>query len=833
MPEEKTASSKPKSIFPSADQLPAELLPLSWCCFRFKWDGHRWKKPPYSTRDDSKIGATAEYETDFRPFADAVVGAARHKHDGVGLVFRDQGYVGIDFDDCRDPNTGEIHPEVVNWLRWFSATYAEVSVSGTGVHVICKGKIPRTTTPTPLPNAKGITIEIYSNNRYFTATGLLLKEHQLQVSDCQVSVDKLRAHVDKKTASGSASDAKNKKQNMSPLSRMLVQKLYLNYLDDLLRAPEGTGNSKLNDTAFFAARAYRSGALGETTEEKIKAQLLQIVTREWKNPHDEHGARGTIDSGWSGGLEAEPLNVSNTTAIRFLPGDLETALHASESVLHAMGLKYFERNRELVHTIYGRDAKEKGYERAAESVIIAVASHSTLIGDLDKLSQFFVPGESDVPRILHVPASVPGHLHNRVETKPREVPFPTLDMVTASPVLLPSGRISQEQYEEGVLFVPRDRSLYPSVPDHPTREDALVLLQQFDEVFGEFPFVDPNNEGLPSQKTASYSVALCIPLSLVARPKLGLGAYIPLITVNAPTPRYGKTKIIKAGVVAALGYQPTTVHFVDEEEFGKHLLPLMRAGDRAILIDNVERTLQSTKLNILITENVLRDRILGESKDVVLKNFAVFFATGNNLIIGGDLTTRALRCDIDAKLERPEERNFSFDPVERAQERHPRLVVAACTALRAYILAGMPWELKRAPWGGFKEWDRLVSGCLVWLGYADPYETRDRIIGADPVRSANADILQEWHKVYGEQPVSLRMIKKDKGEVYEALLEKNLWNGHYAQWILRRLENKVLDGYRLVRLKGQSQFCVQKLKGRQEELGFSASGSAPQDKRNF
>ena len=196
-----------------------------------------------------------------------------------------------------------------------------------------------------------------------------------------------------------------------------------------------------------------------------------------------------------------------------------------------------------------------------------------------------------------------------------------------------------------------------------------------------------------------------------------------------------------------------------------------------------------------------------------LKNVAVIFATGNNLVIGGDLSTRALRCDIDEKCEHPESRKFEFDPVRRAIEHHPKLVMAACLALRAFILAGSPWTPRREPWGGFEEWDKLICGCLTWLGYADPYEARERIIKDDPIRSASGELLEVWFKKYGDRPVSLNEIKADftQNEVYDMLLKDNRWDGHHVQWILRKMQNKVVDSFRLRRLEGRGRFCVEQV----------------------
>ena len=787
-------SSKPSPVFPAADRAPAELLDKPrWVGFRYKWNGHEWKKPPCSAitgeeRDWPKSGAV---------FSEAVAGAAKLRLDGVGLHLREgDGLCGIDFDDCRDPETGKVDPAVESWLRWF-ASYSEISVSGTGIHVICRGSVAKALTATPLPDSNGAKVEMYSHSRYLTFTGNRIG-NPVTIVDCQPGIDKLLAHLGQASGPGT--------RDPRPMSKSSARKIHADNLAALRSAAQGEGNSLLNSCSFFAGRAFAGGAL-EGTEEQIKDELLDIVTKEWSKPHDRAGAAATIDSGWSSGI-AQPLALRAVDGIVTNPGNVVEMTKRSEQVLHSIGLKYFERSRELVNTSYGRDLAEvAGITRAQDSVVIIKASHSTIVRDLDQQATYVVVSRGE-EKACHVPKIIPVQIHDRVLSEPRDVPFPTLDMVTGSPVLLPSGQVSQNIFAEGVLFVPGSRHRFPLVPDRPTMADARAAMSLFREIFKGFPFVDPGGKA-EREKTASYSVALAGALSLVARPYLGIRA-IPLFVTSASTARSGKTKIVEAISGAALGYKPTAVHFTDEEELGKHLQPLMRAGDRAVMLDNVERTLQSSKLCILITGGLLRDRVLGESTDVILKNYAVLFATGNNIVVGGDLAVRALRCDIDPGLERPESRRFDFDPVARAVERHPQLVVAALTALRAYVLDGAPWTLERAKWGGFEAWDSLVSGCLAWLGFADPFLARERLIDADPIRTANVDILDAWFSRYKDRPVTLAEIRGDAGEVYDHLLDKGHWNGHHAQWLLRRLEGKICGGYRLDRLEGRSRFRVVK-----------------------
>ena len=91
-----------------------------------------------------------------------------------------------------------------------------------------------------------------------------------------------------------------------------------------------------------------------------------------------------------------------------------------------------------------------------------------------------------------------------------------------------------------------------------------------------------------------------------------------------------------------------------EEELEKRLGAALLAGDIAISIDNCDHPLESVFLCQALTQRKLNIRVLGKSKNVETPVNATIFATGNNLVIAGDLTRRSLRCGMDAQCERPE-----------------------------------------------------------------------------------------------------------------------------------------------------------------------------------
>jgi hypothetical protein len=108
--------------------------------------------------------------------------------DGVGFVFGEADpYCGIDLDDARDPETGEIKPWAVSIVERLKS-YAEVSVSRTGIHIIVRAKLSRPGRKRPYDDG---AVEIYDRSRYFTLTGDPINE--CGIEDRQAEVEELYA----------------------------------------------------------------------------------------------------------------------------------------------------------------------------------------------------------------------------------------------------------------------------------------------------------------------------------------------------------------------------------------------------------------------------------------------------------------------------------------------------------------------------------------------------------------------------------------------------------------------------------------------------------------
>lgn len=206
----------------------------------------------------------------------------------------------------------------------------------------------------------------------------------------------------------------------------------------------------------------------------------------------------------------------------------------------------------------------------------------------------------------------------------------------------------------------------------------------------------------------------------------------------------------------------------------------------------------------LTQKGPLRFRLLGETRSIEVENPSVFIATGNNLSISGDLPRRTLETRLDPNCEHPEYRKFDFDPGTRALELFPQLATAALTALRAYMQAGCPkcsnsTDGDEFDLGSFTEWDHLIRGCLLWLGYADPLTTQESI--EDPMKGTDLHILATWYEMWGNEEHTINDIfRRPEAELHRALLVgRREWDPNIVSHILRKLKDRVIGDYKLVK----------------------------------
>ncbi|WP_198665653.1 phage NrS-1 polymerase family protein [Haloprofundus halophilus] len=148
---------------PDRAALPEALLARDqWVCWREENRSGKPTKIPVNP-ETKRYASTTDPDT-WASFNVAYETATEKSGYGLGFVFTaEDPLVGIDLDDCRDPDTEEgvdWATEIINTLD----SYTEISPSGTGYHVIVHGKLPGDR------NRSG-DVELYEDARFFTVTG--------------------------------------------------------------------------------------------------------------------------------------------------------------------------------------------------------------------------------------------------------------------------------------------------------------------------------------------------------------------------------------------------------------------------------------------------------------------------------------------------------------------------------------------------------------------------------------------------------------------------------------------------------------------------------------
>lgn len=151
--------------------IPDELKALKqWVCY----NTDKLPKNPL-TGKNAKSNDPATWST----FEQAERALEKYKFYGIGFMFAN-GYFGVDLDKCIDDT--DFVDEFVDTLK----SYNEISMSGTGIHIICKGELPQ-------GQRRKKNVEMYQEGRYFALTGNIYNEEYTQIKNCTEEIKKLHA----------------------------------------------------------------------------------------------------------------------------------------------------------------------------------------------------------------------------------------------------------------------------------------------------------------------------------------------------------------------------------------------------------------------------------------------------------------------------------------------------------------------------------------------------------------------------------------------------------------------------------------------------------------
>jgi hypothetical protein len=300
-----------------------------------------------------------------------------------------------------------------------------------------------------------------------------------------------------------------------------------------------------------------------------------------------------------------------------------------------------------------------------------------------------------------------------------------------------------------LYYHPRPGLVIPPVADQPTVADlewAKRLI--FDDLLVDFPFV--------SDADRAHAVALM----LLPYVRDMINGPTPLHLIEAPQARSGKNKLAEVVLLPILGKPPTPLTEASEDdEWRKRLTAALMGAPEVMLLDNLNRSLDSGSLASILTATTWSDRVLGSSVQVELPVRCIWLATANNPLMSPEIAQRSIRVRIDAKTDHPGLRTgFKHDPIERWVREHQGEIIAACLTLIRYGLQHASTTHK-STLGGFDQWATLMgqifdgAGIPAFLGNLQELYNR-----ADSEGAAWGDLVDAWWVTYADDPVGVSQL---------------------------------------------------------------------------
>jgi len=383
-------------------------------------------------------------------------------------------------------------------------------------------------------------------------------------------------------------------------------------------------------------------------------------------------------------------------------------------------------------------------ESALKSSLSRCARYMRIAGEDGELAATDAPGKV-VKDMLALP-NWPGIL-------------PIVGLIS-SPVVRPDGSIIDQPGHDAAtgIFYTGNVGMALTVPDSPTQDEAVKAAAYImAEVFGDFPF---REQASRANTLAALLTTLTLPL---------IGGNIPLGLFDKPQAGTGAsllTEIIAELVTGEKANMQTAPD--NDEEWRKAITAVLIQGPQIVVIDNVTSALKSSKLSQMLTARTWSDRMLGQTKMLNLPQTAAWFATGNNIQLGGDIARRAYWIRLDAASARPWLRDGfrHHDILAWVEEHRSELLSMLLMMVRAWVVAGKPKGI--APkLGSFVKWSQVIGGILTYAGIegflgnaAELYDSADQDI-------AQWDLfLDEWQKLHRDDKITSGMLKIELTDVH-------------------------------------------------------------------
>lgn len=354
--------------------------------------------------------------------------------------------------------------------------------------------------------------------------------------------------------------------------------------------------------------------------------------------------------------------------------------------------------------------------------------------------------------------------------------IPHLKRITDIPVFDPEGNLIDKEgfhQESGIYYNP---AFYiEPIPEKVTRGDVEAAKKLITEEL----LLNDRVKGFPFSTLSDQHNAIACLLTPFVREMIT--GPTPMFLAEASLPRSGKGLLIESILQVAVGgkegYEMLT-YSPDHAEMSKRITSALIAAKSAVLIDNINHTIDSGELCSVLTSTHHSGRILGASKLANVEIKSLFTATANNPSMSQEIAGRVISIRLTPNTDRPEERTgfLHANLTEWIAENRPALVRACLILCKAWIQRGKPAPSAKARpiLGRYESFIHVIGGILETLGFDSFMENRKAFTErADTERSSRSELAHLWFQKVDRLKIGMDGIERTKalkaGEILTAI----------------------------------------------------------------
>jgi putative DNA primase/helicase len=442
--------------------------------------------------------------------------------------------------------------------------------------------------------------------------------------------------------------------------------------------------------------------------------------------------RKAIERGWTASPELDDANRPTITVVKSL---LHRLADDAERAIIASGIPVYHRGVLVRPAVTEMDAADGGKTHIAALRPLGVPDMLDLFCRTARWQQWSERSKRNVPTDPPLMAA------RILLAREGQWKLPQLRGILSTPTLRRDGSLlmkpGYDQQSRYFLALPSNLHI-PAISDEPAKSEAVAALALVEALLRDFPFIDDGG--------ASRAVGVSLLITAVIRAAMIVA---PIHAASSPAAGTGKSYLYDIGGAIVYGDRcPVVFAGKSPKELEKKLNGILLRGTGLFNVDNLNVPLEGDLLCQAAERPLLDLRRLGKSDMLITPNSALVGACGNNLIVYNDLNRRVVMANMDANVERPEQRDFKgSNPFETILKERGKYIAAVLTIVRAYLCD--PMGVTVTPLASYDDYTRFVREPLVWLGRADPARTMDALAAADPVVNELHSVMSAWETAIG------------------------------------------------------------------------------------